>query len=82
MRIVYMSDTHFGRYDQQIQDRLEVSQAADQFIDDAMLAERVGFDGVWLAERHARVVLAAEIAARTQRATRGVQPLAGHDLRC
>jgi hypothetical protein len=52
--------------------RLEASQATDQIIDDAMLAERVGFDGVWLAERH----------ARTQRATRGVQPLAGHDLRC
>src|SRR5262249_30667600 len=58
---------------------------ADQLIDEAMLAERVGFDGVWLAERHARtetffpspVVLAAAIAVRTQRvdiATTVIQP--------
>jgi alkanesulfonate monooxygenase SsuD/methylene tetrahydromethanopterin reductase-like flavin-dependent oxidoreductase (luciferase family) len=85
MRIAYMPDTHFGRYDQQIPDRSEVSRAADQLLDESIAAERAGFDGVWLAERHARtetffpspVVLAAAIAARTQRvdiATTVIQP--------
>jgi alkanesulfonate monooxygenase SsuD/methylene tetrahydromethanopterin reductase-like flavin-dependent oxidoreductase (luciferase family) len=71
MRIAYMPDTHFGRYDQQIPDRLEVSGAAEQLLDESIAAERFGFDGVWLAERHARtetffpspLVLAAAIAA-------------------
>lgn len=85
MRIAYMPDTHFGRYDQPVPARREVSRAADQLIDEAELAERVGFDGVWLAERHARtetffpspVVLAAAIAARTRSvdiATTVIQP--------
>ena len=85
IQLICMPDTHFGRYDQEIPDRVEVSGAADQLLAEAMLAEKVGFDGVWLAERHARtetffpspIVLAAAIAARTQRvdiATTVIQP--------
>lgn len=91
MRFAYMPDTHFGGYDQPVPGSREVSRAADQLLDEAVLAEQVGFDGVWLAERHARtetffpspVVLAAAIAARTRSvdiATTVVQPTYYHPV--
>lgn len=74
MRIAYMPDTHFGQYNQPVPRYPEVAQAAEHLLEEAELAEEVGFDGVWLPERHARtetffpspVVLAAAIAARTR----------------
>jgi alkanesulfonate monooxygenase SsuD/methylene tetrahydromethanopterin reductase-like flavin-dependent oxidoreductase (luciferase family) len=91
MRLAYMPDTHFGGYDQEIPGHREVSQAADQLLEEAQTAERVGFDGIWLPERHARtetsfpspVVLAAAIAARTSRveiATTVIQPTYYHPV--
>lgn len=91
MRIAYMPDSHFGTYDQKIPGRREVAAAADQLLEEAETAERVGFDGVWLAERHARtetffpspVVLAAAIAARTsgiEIATTVIQPTYYHPV--
>lgn len=75
MRLAYMPDTHFGEYNQPIPGYREVSQAADHLLLEAETAERVGFDGIWLPERHARtetffpstVLLATAIAVRTSR---------------
>jgi probable F420-dependent oxidoreductase len=91
MRLAYMPDTHFGGYAQKIPGRREVSQAIEQLLDEAETAERVGFDGIWLPERHARtetffpstVVLATAIAARTSRvhvATTVIQPTYHHPV--
>lgn len=77
MRLAYMPDTHFGQYGQSIPERDEVSEAAEHLLKEAELAEEVGFDGVWIPERHARtetffpspVSLATAIAARTTEIT-------------
>jgi alkanesulfonate monooxygenase SsuD/methylene tetrahydromethanopterin reductase-like flavin-dependent oxidoreductase (luciferase family) len=73
MRLSYMPDTHLGVYDQPLPTPREAAEGFEQLLQEAELAERVGFDGVWLPERHARPetfvpsveVLAAAIAART-----------------
>jgi alkanesulfonate monooxygenase SsuD/methylene tetrahydromethanopterin reductase-like flavin-dependent oxidoreductase (luciferase family) len=91
MRIAYMPDTHFGPYDGPVPAREAVSRATEQLLDESELAERSGFDGLWLAERHARtetyfpsaVVLAAAIAARTRSvtiATTVLQPTYHHPV--
>ncbi len=75
MKIAYMPDTHFGTYGQPIPPSEEVADAAEHLLLEAETAERVGFDGLWLPERHARtetffpstVTLLAAIAARTKR---------------
>jgi alkanesulfonate monooxygenase SsuD/methylene tetrahydromethanopterin reductase-like flavin-dependent oxidoreductase (luciferase family) len=75
MRLSYMPDTHLGSYDQAIPTPQEAGQGFEQLVREAELAERVGFDGVWLPERHSRTetfvpateILAAAIAARTER---------------
>ena len=91
MRIAYMPDTHFGGYDQGIPGRLEVARAGEQLLEEAELAEEVGFDGIWLPERHARtetffpsiLTVATAIAARTTRvpiATTVMQPTYYHPV--
>lgn len=91
MRLAYMPDTHFGVYNQSIPGHREVAQAAEHLLLEAETAERVGFDGVWLPERHARtetffpstVILATAIAARTSRvhiATTVMQPTYHHPV--
>jgi len=91
MRFAYMPDTHFGRYDQAIPSSGEVSRAADHVLDEAELAERVGFDAIWLPERHSRtetflpspVVLLAALATRTRSvdlATTVMQPTYYHPI--
>lgn len=75
MKFAYMADTHFGVYDQAPPSPDEAADAFDQIVDEAVLAEEVGFDGVFLPERHARgetfvpspLIAAAAIAARTSR---------------
>lgn len=71
-----MPDTHFGAYDQPgIPDGHEVADAMDQCLEEAALAERVGFDGIWIPERHSRsetywpsaITYLVALAARTQR---------------
>lgn len=75
MKLAYMPDTHFGVYDQGAPSPEEAASAFEQVIDEAVLAEELGFDGVFLPERHARgetfvpspLIAAAAIAARTSR---------------
>lgn len=86
-----MPDTHFGPYDGALPARREVADAAAHLLAEAETAERVGFDAIWLPERHARtetyfpspVVLATAIAARTTRvqiATTVIQPTYYHPV--
>lgn len=75
MKFAYMPDTHFGVYDQDPPSPQETAAAFDLLIDEAVLAEQVGFDAVFLPERHMRgetfvpspLTLAAAIAVRTTR---------------
>jgi alkanesulfonate monooxygenase SsuD/methylene tetrahydromethanopterin reductase-like flavin-dependent oxidoreductase (luciferase family) len=91
MRLAYMPDTHFGGYDQKIPGHREVAQAIEHLLIEAETAERVGFDGIWLPERHARtetffpstVILATAMAARTSRvhiASTVIQPTYHHPI--
>ena len=76
MKIAFMTDTHFGEYDQSAPPTPDaVADAMDHCLAEAELAERVGFDGVWVPERHQRpetwwpntVTLLMALAARTAR---------------
>lgn len=75
LSIGYMPDTHGGPYEQPEPDAERSAQFAEQLLQEAELAERSGFDGVFVPERHARpecmfpapLTLLAAIAARTQR---------------
>jgi alkanesulfonate monooxygenase SsuD/methylene tetrahydromethanopterin reductase-like flavin-dependent oxidoreductase (luciferase family) len=71
-----MPDTHFGEYDQRVPPTPEqVADAMDHCLKEAELAEKVGFDGIWVPERHQRpetwwpntVTMLMALAARTQR---------------
>ena len=91
MRFAYMTDTHFGGYDQRLPTRTEVAAAGDDLLAEAQAAEEVGFDGLWIPERHARpetyfpsiLTVAAAMAARTTRiqiATAVLQPTYYHPI--
>ena len=92
MKIAFMPDTHFGAYDQAAPPSPDdVASAMDRCIAEAELAERVGFDGVWVPERHQRaetwwpntVTLLAALAARTERvqlACTVIQPTFHHPI--
>jgi alkanesulfonate monooxygenase SsuD/methylene tetrahydromethanopterin reductase-like flavin-dependent oxidoreductase (luciferase family) len=75
MKFSYMADTHFGVYDQPAPGPKEAADAFDQMVDEAVLAEQLGFDGIFLPERHGRgetfvpspLLAATAIAARTSR---------------
>lgn len=75
MKFAYMPDTHFGVYDQEPPSPEDAAGAFEQIIEEAVLAEEVGFDGIFIPERHARgetfvpspLVVATAIAARTSR---------------
>jgi alkanesulfonate monooxygenase SsuD/methylene tetrahydromethanopterin reductase-like flavin-dependent oxidoreductase (luciferase family) len=77
MKFAYMTDTHFGVYDQDPPSPSETADAFEQLIEEAVLAEQLGFDGIFLPERHGRgetfvpspLVAATAIAARTSRIT-------------
>ena len=92
MKISYMPDTHFGEYDQAAPpDRDDVADAMEHCVAEAELAEKVGFDGLWVPERHQRpetwwpniTSLLAVIASRTknvQIATTVMQPTFHHPI--
>jgi probable F420-dependent oxidoreductase len=71
----YMPDTHGGPYDQPEPTPERSADFAAQLLDEAVQAERFGFDAVFVPERHARtecmfpspLPLMAAIAARTTR---------------
>ncbi len=73
MKFAYMPDTHFGVYDQKPAGPAEAAAAFQQLLLEAETAERVGFDGIFLPERHGRTetfipspwTVATAIAART-----------------
>jgi alkanesulfonate monooxygenase SsuD/methylene tetrahydromethanopterin reductase-like flavin-dependent oxidoreductase (luciferase family) len=75
MRFAYMIDTHFGLYDQPMPSPGEVAAAWDHLLAEAELAEEVGFDAVFIPERHGRtetfvpdpLSVATAVAARTTR---------------
>ena len=77
MKFAYMPDTHFGVYNQPAPAPDQAADAFEQLLDEARLAEELGFDGVFLPERHGRgetfipspLVAATAIAARTTRIT-------------
>ena len=55
MQIAFMPDTHFGSYDQEENPTpSDVADAMQHCLDEAILAEKVGFDGIWVPERHQR----------------------------
>ena len=54
MKFAYMPDTHFGVYDQDPPTPDAAADAFAQIIEEAVLAEELGFDGVFLPERHIR----------------------------
>ncbi len=75
VHIGYMPDTHGGPYDQPEPDPQRSARFYKQLLQEAEQAERHGFDGVFVPERHARtecmfpapLPLMAAIAARTRR---------------
>ncbi len=75
MKFAYMPDTHFGVYDQSPPSSEEAAVAFEHMLNEAVLAEELGFDAVFLPERHGRgetfvpspLIAAAAIAARTSR---------------
>jgi len=76
LKIAFMPDTHFGEYDQIDPPTPEqVADAMEHCLTEAELAEKVGFDGIWIPERHQRpetwwpnpVTLLMALAARTKR---------------
>ena len=92
MKIAFMPDTHFGVYDQtETPGPDEVADAMDHCIAEAELAEKVGFDGLWVPERHQRpetwwpntTSMLAVLAARTTRvqlASTVIQPTFHHPI--
>jgi probable F420-dependent oxidoreductase len=79
----YMPDTHGGPYEQPEPTPDRSADFATQLIDEAVQAERYGFDAVFVPERHARtecmfpspLPLMAAIAARTNRVKIGTDIL-------
>jgi len=75
MKFAYSPDTHFGVYDQAAPSPDEAADAFEQVVNEAVLAEELGFDAIFLPERHGRgetfvpspLIAAAAIAARTSR---------------
>jgi alkanesulfonate monooxygenase SsuD/methylene tetrahydromethanopterin reductase-like flavin-dependent oxidoreductase (luciferase family) len=92
MKIAFMPDTHFGVYDQTVEPSPdEVADAMEHCIAEGVLAEQVGFDGLWVPERHQRpetwwpnaTSLMAALAARTHRvqiASTVIQPTFHHPI--
>ena len=74
MKIGYVPDTHGGPYDQPEPTREAAAQFCDQLLNEGIVAEQAGFDGIFLPERHHRtetlfpppLVMLAAYAARTQ----------------
>ena len=79
----YMPDTHGGPYQQPEPTPERSADFAEQLLLEAEQAERHGFDGVFIPERHARtecmfpspLPLLAAIAARTKRVRIGTDIL-------
>ena len=92
MKIAFMPDTHFGVYDQTVAPSPdEVTDAMDHCIAEGKLAEQVGFDGLWVPERHQRpetwwpnttslLTALATVTERVQLACTVMQPTFHHPI--
>lgn len=92
MKIAFMPDTHFGAYDQPVPPTgEEVADAMEHCMRETVLAERVGFDGVWVPERHQRpetwwpntvtqLAAIAAVTSRVQIACTVIQPTFHHPV--
>ncbi len=79
MKIGYMPDTHGGPYNQPEPSPEAAARFCDQLLNEGIVAEEAGFDGVFLPERHHRtetmfpppLVMLAGYATRTNRVDLG-----------
>src|SRR5882724_5310563 len=79
VQIAYMPDTHGGPYNQPEPSREAAAKFCDQLLNEGIEAERAGFDGIFLPERHHRtetmfpppLVMLAAYAARTTKVDLG-----------
>ncbi len=77
--IGYMPDTNFGPYARPEPDAGTVNACVNQLVAESLLAEEVGFEGIFIPERHMRtetmmpnpLLFLAMLAARTKRARLG-----------
>lgn len=77
--IGYMPDTNFGPYARPEPDAATVNACVNQLVAESLLAEEVGFEGIFIPERHMRtetmmpnpLLFLAMLAARTKRARLG-----------
>ena len=68
-------DTNFGPFNQPVPGRDHIKKATDQLVEEGVLAEQAGFEGVFVPESHMRtetvfpnpIVLLAALAGRTSR---------------
>lgn len=68
-------DTNFGPFDQPLPGREQIKTAVDQLVEEGVLAEEAGFEGIFVPESHMRtetafpnpLMLLAALAGRTQR---------------
>lgn len=75
MEVGYLIDVNVGPYDQPRPDGPTVARSMDAFMEEGVLAERVGFDSLHIPERHMRTechypapfLLMSALAARTHR---------------
>jgi alkanesulfonate monooxygenase SsuD/methylene tetrahydromethanopterin reductase-like flavin-dependent oxidoreductase (luciferase family) len=81
--IGYMLDTNFGPYNRPEPGPDTVKGCVDQLIEEGILAERVGFEGIFAPERHMRtetmfpdpLLLLAALAVKTERVRLGTYAL-------
>ena len=79
MKIGYMPDTHGGPYNQPEPTPEASAKFCDQLLNEGIVAEQAGFDGVFLPERHHRtetmfpppLIMLAGYATRTTRVDLG-----------
>ena len=79
MKIGYMPDTHGGPYEQPEPSPEAAAAFCDQLLREGIEAERAGFDGIFLPERHHRtetmfpppLIMLAGYATRTERVDLG-----------
>ncbi len=79
----YLLDTNFGPYARPEPDALTIKSCVDQLLREALVAEKAGFEGLFVPERHMRtetmcpdpLVMLAALAACTKRARLGTYAL-------
>lgn len=81
--IGYMPDTNFGQYGRPEPDAATIKGCVDQLVAESLLAEKAGFEGVFIPERHMRtetmfpnpLILLAALATQTKQIRLGTYAL-------